>query len=120
MPNDDGSYTRYSQGARNTKASVKDLLLWKQDAVVHVKKISSLPGGEIVKIPTENNDQIQKAIDKYIKDNDKYHLIGNNCADFVNDNLNAADDVSLPDRTIPNDYMDMLIEEYGLYKKPKK
>jgi len=122
VPNDDGTYTRYSQGADDPSAPSWQLALWMRDANVHKKNIPSLdmPGAELVLIPTKHNDQIQKAIDQYIKDNDKYHVVGNNCADFANDSVNEADDINLPDRTIPNDYMDMLLEKYGPYKQPKK
>jgi uncharacterized protein RhaS with RHS repeats len=122
MPNNDGTYTRYSQGADDPGAPAWQLALWMRDAEVHKKNIPSLdmPGAELVMIPTKHNDQIQEAIDQYIKDNDKYHVVGNNCADFVNDSVNAADDINLPDRTIPNSYMDTLLKKYGPYKKTKK
>ena len=41
--------------------------------------------------------------DDYIKDRPNYHVITNNCADFVNDCLNEADDVSVWDDTLPNE-----------------
>jgi len=118
MPNPDGTFTRYSQGADDPEAPIWQLLLWQRDAKVNIKEIPSLnmPGAQLVRIPIECNDQIKAAITEYIKDNDKYHVIGNNCADFVNDVLNSADDLNLSDHTIPNDYMDMLIKKYGLYK----
>jgi uncharacterized protein RhaS with RHS repeats len=121
MPNDDGTYTRYSQGADNPNAPPWELIVPLHDAVVNKKNIPNLnmPGAELVRIPTENNEQIQKAIDDYIKADWPYNVVTNNCADFVNDSLNAADDVNLPDRTKPNSYFDMLLKKYGPYKVKK-
>lgn len=64
-------------------------------------------------IPTKYVQKIQKAVDTYIKsDGNYYNLVTNNCADFVNDTINAADDIDISDRTIPVDYYKQLVEKY--------
>jgi len=75
-----------------------------------------MPGAQMVMIPTEHNDQVQKAINDYIEADWPYNVITNNCADFVNDVANAAEDINLSDRTIPNKYFDQLLKKYGPYK----
>ncbi len=122
MPNSNGAYTLYSMGAVNPKAPGYELCLCMEDVKVHTKKMTSLkmPGAEMVKIPTKHNDQIQKAIDDYMKEKHSYHPVFENCADFVNDALNAADDLDLPDKTKPNDYMDMLLNKYGHWPPPER
>ena len=57
-------------------------------------------------------EQIQKAVNQYIADKTSYHVFTNNCADFVNDTLNAAEDVSVWDKTEPKDYFQGLIDTY--------
>jgi len=118
MPNDDGTYTRYSQGADDPNAPWYELVVPLHDVVVHKKEMSSpcMPGAQMVMIPTEHNDQVQKAINDYIEADWPYNVITNNCADFVNDVANAAEDINLSDRTIPNKYFDQLLKKYGPYK----
>ena len=70
---------------------------------------SLAPGSKMVQIPTLYPDSIQQAVNQYIADNTYYHVITNNCADFVNDTINAASDVSVSDRTKPIDYYAQLI-----------
>jgi RHS repeat-associated protein len=122
MPNDNGTYIRYSQGADNPNAPPWQLIIPLHKAVVTTKNLPDLnmPGAEIVMLPTKHNSQIQEAIDAYIRADWPYNVVTNNCADFVNDSLNAADDLNLFDRTIPNSYFDMILKKYGPYKIKKK
>ena len=117
-----GSYIRYSQAARNPNLqgwNKWEYVTWWQEVDVRqrifpkgtsVKTLAS--GGKIIRIPTEHPDQIQNAVNKYISDKSNYHVITNNCADFVNDVLNSADDVSVWDATIPKDYFEKLERQY--------
>lgn len=118
MPNDDGTYTRYSQGADDPDAPWYELIMPLHDAVVNIRKMSSpcMAGAKMVKIQTKYNDQVQKAIQDYIEADWPYNAITNNCADFVNDVANAAEDINLSDKTIPNQYFDQLLKQYGPYK----
>lgn len=115
MQQRDGAYVRYSMQALNPNLQGADqiqYLVWWQQTIVKKKtfprgtpprKFGS-SGSSILRIPTTNAKQIQEAVDQYIKDKSSYHVITNNCADFVNDCLNAADDVSVRDDTLPIDY----------------
>ena len=110
----DGTYIRYSQAAANSNLQGTqrwEYLAWMQEVSVrkHVfakgtplRTLAS--GGRIIRIPTEHPDQVQRAVDAYIADRSHYHVITNNCADFVNDVLNAAEDISVWDKTIPKDH----------------
>ena len=87
------------------------------DAIVNKRnfgRFPDMPGAELVKIPTTQNDKVQKAIDDYIKADWPYNVVTNNCADFVNDVSNEADDINLWDKTIPNDYFDQLLKKHHL------
>lgn len=66
----------------------------------------------MIRIPTKYTDSIQQAANEYIADNSYYHLVTNNCADFVNDTINAANDVDVSDKTIPTDYFMQLKVKY--------
>ena len=49
-------------------------------------------GSSIIGIPTKHLKKIQAAVNAYIgSENNYYHIVTNNCADFVNDTINAAD-----------------------------
>ena len=131
----DGSYVRYSQAAANSKLhGIKRLeyFTWLQEVNVRkhsfpkgtgVKTLAS--GGRIIRIPTEHPDQVQQAVNAYIAERSHYHVITNNCADFVNDVLNAAEDISVSDHTLPKVYFDELVNLYpdcveGDPKKPNR
>lgn len=86
----DGSYIRYSQAPK------------------HFAR-----GSEIVGIPTKYLNKIQIAVNQYISSEDNYYnIITNNCADFVNDSINAADDINVSDETKPIDYYVNLVKKY--------
>jgi len=58
-------------------------------------------GSRITDISTKYGQKFQTAVNVYINSEDNYYnLITNNCADFVNDTINAADDVDISDKTI--------------------
>jgi hypothetical protein len=120
FPNSNGTYTKYSQGARNPEADRMDLFMRKEPAIVHVTQSENFPhpNAELVFIKTEHNDLIRKAIDAYIAKNSKYHPITNNCADFITDTANKAPDVDLDGDSVPNDFMDNLFEDFGRAKPP--
>jgi hypothetical protein len=97
-------------------------LTWMQKVVVWTRRfpksaqIQSLaPGSKMVRIPTAYPDSIQKAVNQYIADKTHYHVVTNNCADFVNDTINAASDINVSDRTKPLDYYKQL---QTISKKP--
>lgn len=117
-----GIYIRYSQAAENPNLHGWDryeYLTWLQKVVVRTRifpkltPIQSLaPGSKMVRIPTAYPDSIQKAVNQYIADKTHYHVVTNNCADFVNDTINAASDVDVSDRTKPIDYYKQLILKF--------
>lgn len=117
-----GSYIRYSQAAENPNLQGWDrheYLMWLQKVVVRktvfpkFTKLKNLaPGSKIVRIPTKYPDSIQKAVDDYIADETHYNLVTNNCADFVNDTINAASDVNVSDKTIPTEYYSQLTVKF--------
>ncbi len=107
----DGTYIRYSQAAANPNLHGFDrwqYFAWQQEAVVRLHRGTSVKtlsaGGRIIRIPTEHPDQVQRAVSNYIADKSHYQVITNNCADFVNDVLNEAQDISIPDKIVPTDY----------------
>jgi hypothetical protein len=116
----DRSYIRYSQAADNPNLQGTDrweYCTWQQDVRVRQVKFARgtdvktiIKGASIIRIPTKHADKVQKAVTDYIEAKSSYHVITNNCADFVNDALNAADDVSIPDATIPTTYFAKLTE----------
>lgn len=119
----DGAYIRYSQAAANPNLQGLDrweYLVPAQKVNVRIRRFprNTRPtefagGSNIIGIPTKHLGKIQIAVNKYIKDeNNYYHLITNNCADFVNDTINVADDVSIDDKTIPVDYYNQLTIKY--------
>jgi hypothetical protein len=118
----DGSYIRYSQAAENPNLQGWEryqYLTWLQKVNVRTKKFSKAtpikslaPGSKMVQIPTNYPESIQKAVNQYIKDESFYHVVTNNCADFVNDTINAASDVSVSDYTKPIDYYANLSSKY--------
>jgi hypothetical protein len=61
---------------------------------------------------------IEAAIRAYIDDDSAYHPVTNNCADFITDTANVADDVNLTNRTVPNDFIESLLKQYKLAKPP--
>jgi len=118
----DGSYVRYSQAATNPNLQGWDrweYLAWWQKVDVRKRTFPKnttpsyfVPGAKIMRISTTRPEQIQKAVNQYIADKTSYHVFTNNCADFVNDTLNAAEDVSVWDKTEPKDYFQGLIDTY--------
>lgn len=118
----DGSYVRYSQAARNPNLHGWDrweYFSWWQRVEVRKKTFSKntkpsqfVPGAKVIRIPTTKPEQVQAAVDQYITDATSYHVITNNCADFVNDVLNTVEDVSVWDKTVPKDYFQGLKETY--------
>lgn len=116
---EDGTYVRYSQAAENPNLHGWDryeYLAWLQKVVVRTRRFPKsapiqrlAPGSKMVRIPTAYPDSIQKAVNQYIADKTHYHVVTNNCADFVNDTINAASDVDVSDRTKPIDYYKQLI-----------
>jgi hypothetical protein len=115
----DGTYIRYSQRAANSNLHGFDrwkYFTWQLEVVVGQRKgkdaVALAAGGKIIRIPTEHPDDVQTAVDNYIRDKSHYHLITNNCADFVNDVLNQAPDISIPDDTVPTDYFTELEKLY--------
>jgi hypothetical protein len=118
----DGSYVRYSQAAANPNLQGlkrAEYLLWMQEVNVRTHpfaKGTSLrrmaSGGRIIRIPTQHPNQVQRAVDAYIADRSHYHVITNNCAEFVNDALNKAEDISIPDKIEPKDYFAELTKLY--------
>jgi len=115
FPNDNGTYTQYSQGARNPDAGIVELLRYGQEAVVNVTQHEKFPQphSELVLVPTDYNDEIRKAIDEYIAENARYHPVTNNCIDFITDTSNQAKDVHLDNSTIPNDFFDDFLKQFG-------
>ena len=118
-----GSYIRYSMQAVNPNLQGADqiqYLVWWQQTIVKKKPFprGASPkwfgggGAKVIRIPTVNAKQVQAAVDEYIKDKSQYHAITNNCADFVNDCLNEADDISLWDHTLPIDYFRELERDF--------
>jgi len=115
FPNPDGTYTRYSQGARDPNAPILDQLTWQQDAVVHVGLLPKLPSGDILKIPTERARAMREALDKYRANRSRYHASFNNCADAVNLSLRAGGEgiPSILASDIPRMYFMQLQLKYG-------
>jgi hypothetical protein len=119
----DGSYIRYSMQAVNPNLQGADqvqYLIWWQQTVVKKQrfakgtrpKLFGSSGSDVVRIPTTDAAKIQAAVDEYIKDKPHYHVITNNCADFVNDCVNEAKDVSLWDHTLPKTYFQAVTRTY--------
>lgn len=114
LEQNDGSYIRYSQAAENANLQGWDryeYFAWIQKVVVRIRRFPKntatnllAPGSKMIQIPTIYPDSIQKAVDQYIADKTYYHVVTNNCADFVNDSINAANDVDVSDKTKPVDY----------------
>ena len=99
-----GTYIRYSQAAANPNLQGWErwqYFAWQQEVVVrqhrgtNVRALSA--GGRLIRIPTEHPDQVQRGVNNYITDRSHYNLITNNCAEFVNEVLNQADDIWIPD-----------------------
>ena len=118
-----GSYIRYSQAAENPNLQGWDrweYLLPAQKVKVRTRIFpkntnpkSFAGGSSIIGIPTKHLEKIQNAVNAYIRsDNNYYHVVTNNCADFVNDTINAADDIDISDKTIPVDYYNQLAAKY--------
>lgn len=117
------TYVRYSMAARNPNLQGRDrweYFVWSQPSKVHIKgyprgynfKRLSTSDSRIIRIPTKHPEKIQEFVNEYIKQKPKYHIITNNCADFVNDAINSASDVDVSDATRPNDYLENLLEEF--------
>lgn len=117
-----GEFIRYSQAAENP-----NLQGWERRKYIfncikvkvrirtfskHTNTKNIAKGAEIIRILTKYPKKIQKAVNDYIAEKGCYNLITNNCADFVNDTINAADDVSIWDKTIPNEYFEQLKSKY--------
>lgn len=119
----DGSYIRYSQAAENANLQGWDryeYFAWMQKVVVRIKKFSKTtplksiaPGSKMIQVPTNYPESIQKAVNQYIADESYYHVVTNNCADFVNDTINAASDVNVSDHTKPIDYYSNLLSKFS-------
>lgn len=117
-----GAFIRYSQAAEDPNLQGWDryeYLTWMQKVVVRQRAFprGTRPrdfarGSKMVRIPTMYINSIQKAVDEYIADDSAYHLITNNCADFVNDSINAAEDVDVSDRSVPAQYYSELVKTF--------
>jgi hypothetical protein len=117
-----GEFIRYSQAAENPNLQgweIRKYLINCIKVKVRTKTFSKhtnpsgfAKGAKIIRIPTKYPEKIQKAVNEYIAEKGCYNLVTNNCADFVNDTINAADDVSVWDKTIPNSYYQQLEVKY--------
>jgi hypothetical protein len=109
--NEDGTFTRYSQGAENPDAPIQDQFNGKQKAVVHKTKLSklpSLPEEDMVSITVDDINAVSAAAESYRNSPQTYNAITNNCADFVDYVLSAGNAGVIFESSVPNIYFDQL------------
>lgn len=103
-----GSKVRYSQGAINPRTMCVKIVIFRQVAKVEVQHYPPftsvdfiVPNARLLKIPTAFPEKIEQAVEGYIARNKPYHSFTNNCACFIANSLNAADDVKIQKRFLP-------------------